>query len=66
LCNLYSYMFRQFYVIIRELQPMPCFFTHVLIIAAVESTIVKFKFFAQAYTSSQIVFVEIARLCEKL
>jgi len=24
LCNLYSYMFRRYGVIIRELQPMPC------------------------------------------
>ena len=55
--NLYWYVFRHYRVIIRELQPMPCFFKHVLIITSVDSTIIKRKYFAQAYTRSQIVFV---------
>jgi hypothetical protein len=59
MCNLYCYMFRRFPVIIRELQPMPYYVTHILIIAAVDNTIMKLRCFAQAYKSSQIVFVEI-------
>ena len=37
----YSYMFQHFRVIIRELQPMPCSVSQVLLIAIVDNTVIK-------------------------
>jgi hypothetical protein len=56
--NLYSHMLQHFCVI-RELQPMPCQVTYILLIAAVDNTIIKCRCFTKAFISSQIVLIKI-------